>query len=98
MRGCAGCWWRTRRARSCSPDAGANGELSASRSSLRASAPQRHTGYVLETWGPLLVTAGAVVAVLIVLIAFWRLVARFISDSAGWPELARRFPAGTRPT
>lgn len=52
---------------------------------------------MLETWVPLLVTAGAVVAVLIAIVAFWRLVARFISHSASWPELAQQFPASGRP-
>lgn len=52
---------------------------------------------MLENGFPLLVTAAAVMAVLIVMIGFWRFVVRFLSESAKWPELARRYPANGRP-
>ena len=52
---------------------------------------------MLESWPPLVVTAGAVIAVLIVMIGFWRFVVRSLSESSSWPELARRFPSKGRP-
>jgi hypothetical protein len=52
---------------------------------------------MLETWHPIVLTAGAVIAVLIVMIGFWRLVVRFLSESSNWPELVRRFPSKDRP-
>ena len=52
---------------------------------------------MLESWPPFVVTTGAVVVVLIVMIGFWRFVVRFLSESSNWPELARRFPSEDRP-
>lgn len=52
---------------------------------------------MLERWPPLVVTAGAVIAVLIVMIGFWRFVIRFLSESSNWPELVTRFPTNDRP-
>ena len=52
---------------------------------------------MLETWRPIVVTAGAVIAALIVMIGFWRFVVRSLSESSNWPELARRFPSKGRP-
>jgi len=52
---------------------------------------------MLETWHPIVVTAGAVIAALVVMVGFWRLVVRFLSESSNWPELVRRFPSKDRP-
>ncbi len=52
---------------------------------------------MLENWLPIVGTAGAVIAALIVMIGFWRFVVRAVSESSNWPELARRFPSKGRP-
>src|SRR2546428_986792 len=52
---------------------------------------------MLENWSPIVVTAGAVIAALIVMIGFWRFVGRALSERSNWPELARRFPSKGRP-
>ena len=52
---------------------------------------------MLEGWLPLIVTIGAVMVALVVMITFWRLVIGVLSESSKWPELTRRFPAGARP-
>lgn len=52
---------------------------------------------MLENLAPIIITAGAVIVALIVMIGFWRLVVRGLSERANWPELARRFPSKSRP-
>jgi len=51
----------------------------------------------LEGWLPLIVTIGALMVALVVMITFWRLVIGVLSESSKWPELARRFPVSARP-
>jgi len=46
---------------------------------------------------PLVIAVGLALAVLAVRIGFWRIVAGAALERAGWPELARRYPASGRP-